>query len=55
MFASAPETEFLQLEQVSKEIPGELMRIKHTRQMTDYLKTKQPQRSASPERYTGVN
>ncbi|XP_072027760.1 glutamine-rich protein 2-like [Amphiura filiformis] len=42
MFASEPETEFLHIDQTPKEIPGEVMKIKHTRQMTEYLKTKTP-------------
>ena len=46
MLASEPETEFLHIEQTPKEIPGELMKLKHTRQMTEYLKTKSP-----PPRY----
>ena len=40
-------TEYLHIEYTPKEIPGELMKLKHTRQMTDYLKTKTP-----PSRYT---
>ena len=42
MFASEPEIEFLHIEHTPKEIPGELMKLKHTKQMSDYLRTKTP-------------